>query len=262
MKAYGSDQAFRVCETAIQVHGGAGFTRDYPVEQYCRDAKIFSIYEGTNHIQSIDLVARKLMQAGGAQREGVPRRHRQRFIDGAQGAPACSATRSTTLEKAHEAVGRHGDAVPRLRPGRPGVARAARVRALPRDDDASSRSAGSSSSRRRSRARPKEVVADEHPDSSFYEGKKYAARLLRAQRAARRGREGEDDRRSATRRRSTSPTPRSRRSEISTSRVKEEGVSAEEAPFFVGGAGRGARVDGSSRGGASATLVDAGGPYR
>jgi len=66
VKAYGSDQGFKVCETAIQTYGGAGYTRDYPVEQYCRDAKIFSIYEGTNHIQAMDLVGRKLGQAGGA----------------------------------------------------------------------------------------------------------------------------------------------------------------------------------------------------
>jgi alkylation response protein AidB-like acyl-CoA dehydrogenase len=66
VKAYGSDQSFRVCETAIQTYGGAGYTRDYPVEQYCRDAKIFSIYEGTNHIQAMDLVGRKLGQSGGA----------------------------------------------------------------------------------------------------------------------------------------------------------------------------------------------------
>ena len=65
IKAYGSDQAFRICETAIQVHGGVGYTKDFPVEQYCRDAKIFSIYEGTNHIQAMDLVGRKLGQAGG-----------------------------------------------------------------------------------------------------------------------------------------------------------------------------------------------------
>jgi hypothetical protein len=66
VKAYGADQGFRVCEMAIQTYGGAGYTRDYPVEQYCRDAKIFSIYEGTNHIQAMDLVGRKLGQAGGA----------------------------------------------------------------------------------------------------------------------------------------------------------------------------------------------------
>ena len=55
-----------VAATAIQVYGGAGFLKDWPVEQYCRDSKIFSIYEGTNHIQAMDLVGRKLGQKGGA----------------------------------------------------------------------------------------------------------------------------------------------------------------------------------------------------
>jgi alkylation response protein AidB-like acyl-CoA dehydrogenase len=66
VKAYSTDQAFRVCELAIQTHGGAGYIKDYPVEQACRDSKIFSIYEGTNHIQAMDLVGRKLPQNGGA----------------------------------------------------------------------------------------------------------------------------------------------------------------------------------------------------
>jgi alkylation response protein AidB-like acyl-CoA dehydrogenase len=66
VKAYGSDQAFAICATAIQVYGGAGYLKDWPVEQYARDSKIFSIYEGTNHIQAMDLVGRKLMQRGGA----------------------------------------------------------------------------------------------------------------------------------------------------------------------------------------------------
>jgi alkylation response protein AidB-like acyl-CoA dehydrogenase len=66
VKAYTTDQAFRICETAIQVFGGAGFVKDHPVEQYCRDSKIFSIYEGTNHIQAMDLVGRKLAQHGGS----------------------------------------------------------------------------------------------------------------------------------------------------------------------------------------------------
>lgn len=66
IKAYGSDQAFRIAEQAVQVHGGSGFTRDYPVEQACRDSKVFAIYEGTNHIQALDLVGRKLGQSGGA----------------------------------------------------------------------------------------------------------------------------------------------------------------------------------------------------
>ena len=59
-KAYGSDMGFRVCETAIQVHGGYGYCQEYPVEQFLRDCKIASIYEGTNGIQALDLVGRKL----------------------------------------------------------------------------------------------------------------------------------------------------------------------------------------------------------
>src|SRR5688572_10331781 len=66
LKAYSSDQAFSICATAIQTYGGAGYLKDWPVEQYARDAKIFSIYEGTNHIQALDLVGRKLSQKGGA----------------------------------------------------------------------------------------------------------------------------------------------------------------------------------------------------
>ena len=60
VKAYCSDQGFKVCEHAVQIYGGAGYVMDNPVEQYLRDAKIFSIYEGTNHIQALDLVVRKL----------------------------------------------------------------------------------------------------------------------------------------------------------------------------------------------------------
>jgi hypothetical protein len=66
VKAYGSDQAFLVCANAIQTMGGAGYLKDHPLEQAVRDAKIFSIYEGTNHIQALDLVGRKLGQRGGA----------------------------------------------------------------------------------------------------------------------------------------------------------------------------------------------------
>jgi hypothetical protein len=60
-KAYGSDMGFRVCETAIQVYGGYGYCKEYPVEQFLRDCKIASIYEGTNGIQALDLVGRKLV---------------------------------------------------------------------------------------------------------------------------------------------------------------------------------------------------------
>lgn len=65
VKSYASDEAFRICGQAIQIYGGAGYLKDHPAEQYCRDSKIFSIYEGTNHIQAMDLVGRKMAQAGG-----------------------------------------------------------------------------------------------------------------------------------------------------------------------------------------------------
>ena len=59
-KAFISDQAWKICETAIQVHGGLGYTDASPVEQNARDVKILSIWEGTNYIQAQDLVRDKL----------------------------------------------------------------------------------------------------------------------------------------------------------------------------------------------------------
>jgi hypothetical protein len=64
-KAYCSDVGFHVAETAVQVYGGYGYCQDYPVEQFLRDLKIASIYEGTNGIQALDLVGRKLGQKKG-----------------------------------------------------------------------------------------------------------------------------------------------------------------------------------------------------
>ena len=66
IKAYCSDMGFRVCETAIQCLGGYGFCKEYPLEQYLRDAKIMSLYEGTNGVQSMDLLGRKMRINDGA----------------------------------------------------------------------------------------------------------------------------------------------------------------------------------------------------
>jgi alkylation response protein AidB-like acyl-CoA dehydrogenase len=60
IKDYLSVHGHEVCIQAIQVYGGAGYTKDYPVEQYARDCKITSIFEGTSGIQAMDLLARKL----------------------------------------------------------------------------------------------------------------------------------------------------------------------------------------------------------
>jgi len=64
-KAYTSERGFEVCSLAVQVYGGYGYIRDYPVEQLLRDCRITPIYEGTNGIQAMDLFARKLGQNGG-----------------------------------------------------------------------------------------------------------------------------------------------------------------------------------------------------
>ena len=65
LKAYGSDMGFKVTELAMQVFGGAGYTQDVPVEQYMRDLKAASLYEGTNGIQAMDLVGRKFLRNRG-----------------------------------------------------------------------------------------------------------------------------------------------------------------------------------------------------
>lgn len=60
IKGYITDRAFDVCSQGVQVYGGYGYIEEYPVAQLLRDARIFQIYEGTNGIQSIDLLGRKL----------------------------------------------------------------------------------------------------------------------------------------------------------------------------------------------------------
>ncbi|MCB9778573.1 MAG: acyl-CoA dehydrogenase [Alphaproteobacteria bacterium] len=65
IKSYGSERGFLNTSESMQVMGGAGFTQDWPVEQYLRDVRIAMIYEGTNHIQALDLVGRKLPMGGG-----------------------------------------------------------------------------------------------------------------------------------------------------------------------------------------------------
>jgi alkylation response protein AidB-like acyl-CoA dehydrogenase len=64
-KAYCSEQGFLVSSTALQAHGGYGYCTEYGVEQFVRDTQIAMIYEGTNGIQAIDFVMRKILKDGG-----------------------------------------------------------------------------------------------------------------------------------------------------------------------------------------------------
>jgi acyl-CoA dehydrogenase len=70
-KSYATDIAVEVTSAAIQVHGGMGFIEETGIAQYYRDARILPIYEGTNGIQAIDLVTRKLAIENGETLEKV-----------------------------------------------------------------------------------------------------------------------------------------------------------------------------------------------
>lgn len=67
-KAFGADLGVAVAQEGIQVHGGMGFVEETGAAQYARDARITTIYEGTNGIQAMDLVARKMKDGGRAAR--------------------------------------------------------------------------------------------------------------------------------------------------------------------------------------------------
>jgi hypothetical protein len=66
VKSYCTSQGFANISESLQVLGGAGYTKDWHIEQYLRDGRIGMIYEGTNGIQALDLVGRKLPKNGGA----------------------------------------------------------------------------------------------------------------------------------------------------------------------------------------------------
>src|SRR3954471_24712738 len=65
VKGYGSEKAYELLATSLQIFGGVGFTQDYPIEQYIRDAKIDTLYEGTTTIQGMDLFFRKIVRDQG-----------------------------------------------------------------------------------------------------------------------------------------------------------------------------------------------------
>jgi alkylation response protein AidB-like acyl-CoA dehydrogenase len=66
VKSLLTDTAMETTSLAVQIHGGSGFIRETGAEQYLRDAKIACIYEGTNGIQALDLLGRKVLHTGGA----------------------------------------------------------------------------------------------------------------------------------------------------------------------------------------------------
>ena len=65
VKGVGSERSYEMLTLSLQTLGGSGFLQDYPIEQYIRDAKIDSLYEGTTGIQSLDLFFRKIIRDQG-----------------------------------------------------------------------------------------------------------------------------------------------------------------------------------------------------
>jgi len=74
VKSWPSEWCLEANSLAIQIHGGYGYTRDYPVEQYWRDNRLNMIHEGTHGIQALDLLGRKVVMQGGAGLELLARR--------------------------------------------------------------------------------------------------------------------------------------------------------------------------------------------
>ena len=61
-KMFATEAANRACYSAVQMLGGYGYTRDFPVERYARDARVTTIYEGTNEIQRV-IIAREILHS-------------------------------------------------------------------------------------------------------------------------------------------------------------------------------------------------------
>jgi alkylation response protein AidB-like acyl-CoA dehydrogenase len=75
-KLFTSEAATRICNRALQIHGGSGYSRDYPLERYLRDVKLCEIAEGTSEIQRL-LIARKVLKdAEGSDRRSLPTENR------------------------------------------------------------------------------------------------------------------------------------------------------------------------------------------
>ncbi len=85
VKAGISDAGWLVTAEAMQVYGGYGYCQEYPVEQYARDVKVFSIYEGTNAIQSLDLQMRKILLNPGMYNYSMLKKHIADTVAGAKG---------------------------------------------------------------------------------------------------------------------------------------------------------------------------------
>ncbi len=97
IKGYCSEKAYELLSLSLQTLGGSGYLQDYPHEQYIRDQKIDTLYEGTTHIQALDLILRKLAKDGGATLQGLLGRVRA-TIETNEGGEALAVERAALNE--------------------------------------------------------------------------------------------------------------------------------------------------------------------
>ena len=77
-KYFATETVGRVADRAVQIFGGAGYMRDYPIERFYRDVRLYRIYEGTSQIQQLIIARDMLKSARGADGRLVPQRETKR----------------------------------------------------------------------------------------------------------------------------------------------------------------------------------------
>ena len=107
VKGYCSDRGYDLLGTALQIFGGSGYCQDYPMEQYIRDQKIDTLYEGTTHIQALDLFFRKIARDMGETLRGLLAEVQQ-SAQGDDGGDALAAERQALSRALNDVQGMFG----------------------------------------------------------------------------------------------------------------------------------------------------------
>ncbi|WP_328955987.1 acyl-CoA dehydrogenase [Kitasatospora purpeofusca] len=99
VKGYGSEKSYEQLAQSLQTFGGSGYLQEYPIEQYIRDAKIDTLYEGTTAIQGQDFFFRKIVKDGGQALTALSEQI-QKFLGSAEGGDALAAERELLAKAA------------------------------------------------------------------------------------------------------------------------------------------------------------------
>ncbi|MFI9270172.1 acyl-CoA dehydrogenase [Kitasatospora sp. NPDC052896] len=99
VKGYGSEKSYEQLAQSLQTFGGSGYLQEYPIEQYIRDAKIDTLYEGTTAIQGLDFFFRKIVKDGGQALTAVSEQI-QKFLAANEGGDALAAERELLAKAA------------------------------------------------------------------------------------------------------------------------------------------------------------------